>query len=576
VATGTWNAETIAVAHGGTGATDATAARTNLGLGNLSNQNSNNVLITGGLITGVVVEGYSATSKSGAVFITDVVPQDTSENVGNKFFSSDNIVLKSCSSTTNLVRINVLAITGHTNYTPNIFINGSLVANLSPRTDAPLFSGFVDIDLSNSNVVIANHEDGAQSSITIERDEPPEIQSANFINGYPGSQTELKENDKFDVVVNSDIDVTGVEIENYGAFKYSLFSNLSANTSHTISGNIANRGNTTQSLGAKLRVKKITGAWSDYYLTESEGSLDGSNLVKLNNTKPTISISGISYPVNQNAIKFSENATITNSVNNFDSILYLSPNNEININSATVYETSKSVSYSSGTYNISNNNFRIIAIKDSNNATSMSNTVVNIANVAPTISLSITNNPTRLRSGGNDNTSAQNYTLNLISNQQLIISPNLSAPSGTFVSNFSGSGQNWSRTLRIHDNDQKGSYNFGSLSALSLSRIEQNAINNGATYILGGFVSRNINLQAFSSQTKFNVPVSDYNKVVLNWNFNSSVIQRQPIDTPQSPPLAGSWCLLSPINESPVNIRILDDSYNSSSQSSIITIEETQ
>ena len=43
----------VPVIYGGTGAVDASTARTNLGLGTMATQNSNNVSITGGSITGV-------------------------------------------------------------------------------------------------------------------------------------------------------------------------------------------------------------------------------------------------------------------------------------------------------------------------------------------------------------------------------------------------------------------------------------------------------------------------------------------------------------------------------------------
>lgn len=516
----------------------------------------------------IVIKGLKGIN--GSVFITNIEPNG-SGNVGEKVFSSDGVVLDSCLTDTANVIVSVLALPGHTNYKPVVTINESVVT-LVGGIDRPLFTGTINITLSGEGTLKVIHEDGAEHQTTINSEVAPVIVQSNFVNGYPGIQTELKANDTFDLYVESDVAIIAIELSNYGAFNASTFS-VSSNTTHIITGTIANRSTSVQSLGAKVRVQKSTGSWSDWYLTESDGSVDGTNLIKLNNIYPVITMGTINYPVSQEALKNVEQSTVNHTIVNFDNVSYDSPNSQLTISNNGTYEPAKTTTRLAGDYNISTNNFRATANRIANDATTSSQTIVKIANVAATLTVT---KPSRLRSGGNDGTPVQNHTITITANQNLIESPTLVAPVGTWQgAGFSGATVSWTRSLQITDDMTKQSYSWSSILGTNLAGIQTTAFTGDSTYVLGGFVTRQITLLAFFNETSMNVAARDYTKVTFSWNYNTNINVKASLGTDVPPAVPNNWCLES-IDTNPTVIRILDtEQTNASSAASIITIEET-
>lgn len=230
-------------------------------------------------------------------------------------------------------------------------------------------------------------------------------------------------------------------------------------------------------------------------LSDSVTSIDTAEI--LNGVIPSITITSINYPPNQNAIKSSENLSIENNISNYDNVTYSSPNSQLSITDGNpnFYAQFKGFSYSSGSYNIDGDggvsNIKILAQKTSNGATSEEYTVGNIANLA--LELSVLNLSSSLKSSS----AGEDYSLDLQSNQLMLSSPTLSTDSSqaspSILSiNSSGTGKTSnSFTLKVSDIDTKGTFNWA-VSATNLAGITTTTIATNPTYSLEGFGSRTI------------------------------------------------------------------------------------
>lgn len=434
------------------------------------------------------------------MFITDIVPQ-SSGNVGNKSYDAGGVLL-SCTTDTYNIRVSLLAVTGPSHLKPTVRVNGVLVTIVA-TSDPIVWTGYADITITGSVSIEAVHEDGDTCVCAVTYQAAPEVVSAIFTGGYPSAQTEVKAGDVYDVLVTSDTLMTGIEIQNYGAGTLQTFT-FAATTVKTISMVVADRGTSPQLLSAQLRVKDAYGAYGTVYDTIVAGSVEGVNIIKLNNKYPvfsSIAQGNIAYPGSQAALKDSEAADVTCvcDIPGECTFVYSSPNGDLSIGSPTTYVSPKTVQRIAGSYNISTTNFRIVGTKTSNAASATVNGVVYIAHVACT--LAVTEPAARLRSGGNAGTVAQNHTITVTASQRLLTAPTLAAPVGTWQGGgFAGGPTAWTRQLQIHDNDTKGTHAWGAISGTNLAGIITAAITGDANYVVGGFVFRTFYVAAWPNR----------------------------------------------------------------------------
>ena len=452
--------------------------------------------------------------SQGFVAITDIEPTNPSDNVGNKVKTDDNNVLQSCTSSTTNVTVSVLAVTAGTSFKPTVTVN-DVEATLTRNALTDVWTGTAAITLTGSSphTVTATHSEGATDAATVTIEAAPVISQLEFSGAYSQGvdQTEHAAGQTLSLTVSSLTPFVELEVIADGTTATQAVSQtFAATTSKTLTVTVANQGNTPTAYPAKVRIRNANGTWSVVTASNASASVDGTNVITLNNTQPSLVFGAITYPASQFALKGSESATVAVTESNVDTVSYSSPNSELSITNPTT-GGNKTVSRIAGGYNIATNNLSVTVDKTSNATTATFNTVVWIANTAPVIT--VTTPAARLRS-------PQNHTISINSNQRTQATPTLNASVGTFGGSWTtaNNGLTWTRSLAIADSDTKGAANFSGLSITNLAGIEVTAITTGAAYTVGGFVQRTLTFPLWDAnqirEVAIGTQVSDVTKLV--------------------------------------------------------------
>ena len=350
-----------------------------------------------GMTGDVVIDSATA----GIAVITDVTFQDggSADQITNRVRSNNEETLDACTVWTENFTVLFLATTGSASLVPDVQINVNDTgwqtlnsSNFYPSADKSVWYGSYDIDDAGSETIVAiRHIENPSviSTCTITSVASPEIDTFEFTGAYPGSQTQYSEDQQVNITVTSIEEFVAVEFEHtaFTATKGPIGeqSTGGAVTTFNTAVTVANRGNTTQSFPAWIRIKNSENVWSDWRSTDIVSSVDHVNLIALNNSLPSISYSSISYTAGQ-AVKTGATASISGiSYSNVTDVVFTS--SQLSISDPTTIGTPKTATANQAVYNITSTNVSVALTNANNGRTATANWLVNIANIEPTVTI---------------------------------------------------------------------------------------------------------------------------------------------------------------------------------------------
>ena len=475
-----------------------------------------------------------ASGSAAPVFITDVTNAGTGI-VGNKQFLSGtvpaNIVLTQATTDDDTVSLVILC-EGGSFYSPTITVTGSpalpngqqgaTIALTQDQYDKRTFTGSINLTVAATTDVTVTSSTGASATARINRAAAGPAVSSVTIGAYPGSQTAVRSGQvvSFSGVVAND--ATAIDVVNAGAANAKSAAQTSFGAADSAGAGFKSFVGTFV-VSARSGAQALTVTARNSLGTSGAQKVSGNTIV-LDQAVPTITGIAVAYPGVQEALKGTEQATITFTLANAESSSVAISDPIALVSGNTSLSTSIVVQGKGSGDQVTGTNFAITATKPSNGSSATVNGLTKVVNTAQVNTMSIAGSPTRLISSaaGQAYTVYIESTLDLIGDEsgQSAYAPTFVSPVGLLSNITRVTDKRWQATLTIRDADAKGTYDFQGISTTGLSGIQVTTAS-GTSFVVGGFTERTLVIPLYDAQTigrtvSIGTAVANVNKLVAS------------------------------------------------------------
>lgn len=405
---------------------------------------------------------------------------------------------------------------------PIVWVNGQIVSLSRIGTEGRRFSGNVSITMTGDGTIAITTSDLASYSIPFTQLVGPEIMTVNYAQHpdhtggsmyCPYDQTQVSADDQVKLSGTVEVEATEIWVKAEGACVGEGLQGPFTDIVGTIFNCWpVNVGNASGNQKVTVYAKNASGAQGD--------DMQTMNTVACDQTYPAFGSPAIQYPTNQYALKGTEDAEVTLACTNWvssDTAAYSdNGTGELEISNVqngaedlTTYQAAKWAERKAGSYrdDTDSDNYKLTVTRSGRNGRSASaTTVVWIANVAPSLTVSITGSPVRLRSKTG---TVKTYNVTLSSPHYLISTPadpqleRDAGDDGPTLPELSGSApdKTWTATITIEEDDTKNTgsdvYSWSQVSAYGPAGLQTTTIGTNPDYTVGGFEQRDIEFSQF-------------------------------------------------------------------------------